>query len=990
MEIHFKIQVKYRIMKKILSVFCAVFLAASHVLLANPVEEAEARRIASEFAGRNMPGHVLKSDQGDGLYTAYVSKGQNGEPRFYVFNLGHDGGFVIVSGDSRTPAVLGYAEKGSFRYEEVPENMKWWLSEYGRQIERIPEGFVMKAKVGHDLLKTGKQESISPLLGDIAYNQDEPFNNLCPVLPDGSTAPTGCVATAVAQIMRYYGHPLAGTGSHSYTWENANGGTQVLSADFGATQYDWDNMLPSYEEGYNDDQAEAVATLMYHLGVAFEMDYAPVSLVPSSSVPPALHGFFGYDGAMSYRSRSDYNDEDWKALIRAELEAGRPVFYGGQADGGGHAFVLDGCQADDYFHVNWGWSGRYDGYFLLDALNPEGQGTGGFEGGYNRYQEMLIGIQPEAGGVFQPVIYSLGISAVDDSILRDGGRIRLSGNFSNWDWDTAHAEIGMLVYDESEELVDTLGLSGQVLFTPYGGGFVFDREHPFEDAWPQDLPEGLYKVYYGYRTGEDQPWKRVQISPDTSSCVQAEVKGEKVYFTTLAGEGRPEPPATPANLEVSTEGTTTPGEVYQHEDFTVEALIVNSGGTDFDGELCLVMSTGLFSTNDIVSYSWPATPCHVPGNGEQTVTFTHNVGGLSPGTYYFYVAIVEGNMMEALGGESLPEDVTWCRQVEVLGNGGYEDPELWLVSDQTEYPGQVAPNEDFSISTVVMNTGGDYTGTLYMTLFQGENLAYQSQPVVATVPSGGSFPLSFEGSTAGLSEGTYDLYIGYIDGMYLVPIPMDNGGYLSLRVGEGGDAGEPELYRYDAETDFPSVIYQNEDFTASTVLRNSGSDFSGNITVLLLDESGSVHYNTTPIQAVVPANGSAPVNITGNVGMLATGNYLIGFGWVEGMSVTLIADEEGYNVSSVQVKKQRLANENIAERPVFRVYPNPVGDYLQADCQEGMERIRVYSSFGSILLEEDCQGRTSCRMETASLPAGLYLLQVETGSGTFTERFVKR
>ena len=468
----------------------SLFFCGSFVLLAQPadfaasVDEAAARRIAIEFVGRNLPGSVLKSDRGEGLTTAYVSKGEEGENCFYVFNIGQDKGFVIVSGDSRAPAVLGYAEKGSFHYDEAPENMKWWLSEYARQIGQISGDLVVGVREG---LKTSKESGVLPLLDDIAYNQDEPFNKFCPVLPDGTTAPTGCVATAVAQIMRYYGHPLTGTGSHSYTWENANGETQVLSADFGATQYDWDNMLPSYEDGYNDDQAEAVATLMYHLGVAFEMDYAPVSLVSSSSVPPALHGFFGYDGAMSYRSRSNYSDEDWKALIRAELEAGRPVYYGGQADGGGHAFVLDGYQADDYFHVNWGWSGRYDGYFLLDALNPEGQGTGGFEGGYNRYQDMLIGIQPEAGGVFQPVIYSLGISAVDDSVLRDGGRIRLSGIFSNWDWDTARAEIGMLLYDESEELVDTLGLSGQVLFTPYGGGFGFDKEHPFEDMARRDM-----------------------------------------------------------------------------------------------------------------------------------------------------------------------------------------------------------------------------------------------------------------------------------------------------------------------------------------------------------------------------------------------------------------------------------------------------------------------------------------------------------------------
>ena len=244
-------------------------------------------------------------------------------------------------------------------------------------------------------------EAVAPLL-TTAWGQDAPFNQACPEKTNDrgeqQHCRVGCVACAMGQVMRYHAFPLSGTGTGTNLFNSA------LTVDYGATVYAWADMLDSYQAGYTADQAEAVATLLYHCGVAVNMIFGLQSSSTftafANNMVTALSRYFGYD-AMTLRSvsRSKYTKAEWLQLIREELSAGRPIIYSGNsASMGGHTWVADGYDAEGRVHMNWGWLGRSNGYYDPD-LNVAGLD-------FNGQQSMVIGIQPAAApvssGVRQP------------------------------------------------------------------------------------------------------------------------------------------------------------------------------------------------------------------------------------------------------------------------------------------------------------------------------------------------------------------------------------------------------------------------------------------------------------------------------------------------------------------------------------------------------------------------------------------------------------
>ena len=352
---------------------------------------------------------------------AYTAE-QNGKAHFYVFNSeAQDGGFVIVGGDMAAKEILGYCESGSFDYATAPDNMKWWLSQYDAQIaEGIKQG-VNAREVQKKMRKAGAKITQEELI-TTKWNQTYPFNSMIPSLGAGipydsnASLATGCVATAMAQVMNYHKHPVVGTGANSYNknW-TAPVGTKTYEANFGATTYDWANMLDSYNGTYNDSQRKAVATLMYHAGVSVDMDYGQISTGGSSAssgnIGGALSTYFGYDKSAQYLFRDYYTDEEWEQIIYDEIAAHRPVIYGGQSSGSGHEFICHGYDSSlDKFAINWGWGGYCDGYFVLtgtNALKPGASGVGGAgnDAEYTGSQDIVIGIKKDEGG---SVKYSLG------------------------------------------------------------------------------------------------------------------------------------------------------------------------------------------------------------------------------------------------------------------------------------------------------------------------------------------------------------------------------------------------------------------------------------------------------------------------------------------------------------------------------------------------------------------------------------------------------
>ncbi|MDY0017593.1 MAG: C10 family peptidase [Candidatus Delongbacteria bacterium] len=315
----------------------------------------------------------------------------------HVFNF-KDGGFALIAADDAALPVLGYSPDGRFESSSLTSNINFWTEMYVKAVEEIRINKLSNSETAAEwekvlkndiVIKEGK--AVTPLLTS-TWNQSPLYNNYCP-LDGGSLSVVGCVATAMSQIMYYHKYPAVGKSSHSYTELG-----QFLEVDYYLSRYDWDKMPNALSGGSTAEQIHEVAQISYHAGVAVEMMYgADASGAYSDDVPYALKTYFKYL-APNYVNRSSYNASTWRALLQGQLDAGLPVYYSGQGDGGGHAFVCDGYQDSDYYHFNWGWGGSADGYYSIDNLNP-----GGYT--FNDYQGVVKDIIPGTSDIVntQPI-----------------------------------------------------------------------------------------------------------------------------------------------------------------------------------------------------------------------------------------------------------------------------------------------------------------------------------------------------------------------------------------------------------------------------------------------------------------------------------------------------------------------------------------------------------------------------------------------------------
>ena len=317
--------------------------------------------------------------------------------RLYV---GADGkGFVLLAADDRVRPVLAYSLNGEWPTEtngeasaQLPAHIAAWINGYQLEIASVVEASIVPSeKVKNEWQRWSKgipqsknTAMVAPLLTS-RWSQNPPYNNYCPYdAAQSAHGAVGCVATAMSQIMRYWQWPEIGYGSHSYTW--ANYGT--LSANFDSTYYHWNLMPDSLSNTSSSAEIDAVATLMYHAGVAVNMMYSPdgsgayTSSTGEFDFPcaeNALKTYFRYNPMLIGHHKGEYSDTEWDAMMRAELDAGRPVLYGAAEPymRSGHAFVIDGYDNMGMFHVNWGWGGRLDAWYTIDSLAPGAGSLGG-------------------------------------------------------------------------------------------------------------------------------------------------------------------------------------------------------------------------------------------------------------------------------------------------------------------------------------------------------------------------------------------------------------------------------------------------------------------------------------------------------------------------------------------------------------------------------------------------------------------------------------
>lgn len=287
---------------------------------------------------------------------------------------GNAGGYAVVSKDDTFSPILGYSDTAMS--DNPAPAFLWWLETINKSMENM----LAKGTEPQHVQPAPEYRTSVPELLTTRWGQDTPYNLQCPEYTVNNVKynyVTGCVATAMAQIMKYHNYPEKGYGKTIYRLNPGDGATLTIEADFGNTTYDWANMLDSYIPGrYNDEQANAVATIMYHCGVSVRMNYAKDgSGAFSYDACTALRTNFLYDKNIKHYSRDFMPNEEWMNIIYRELNDNCPILYGGVTTANaGHAFVFDGYDADGLVHVNWGWNGESNGYYDVASLNGFSEG----------------------------------------------------------------------------------------------------------------------------------------------------------------------------------------------------------------------------------------------------------------------------------------------------------------------------------------------------------------------------------------------------------------------------------------------------------------------------------------------------------------------------------------------------------------------------------------------------------------------------------------
>lgn len=495
-------------------------------------------------------------------------------------------GFVLLSGDADAELVLGYADQGSFDFDNAPDNVKAWLQSYADQLKAMENNPAAKQRAKQ---KAAPKAAIEPLI-QTKWDQGEPYNNDCVMTWDAggsATCVTGCVATAMAQVINYHKWPTGNVAAmDSYKpWGNTS-----MTALPAATM-DWANMLNVYtDDAYNATQAAAVAKLMRYCGQSIQIQYGQKTTSGFSyKIPNALISTFGYSKTARRVTRDNYTIDGWDNILYTELAASRPVLYGAQSTGGGHEFVIDGYD-DGYYHVNWGWGGHNDGYFLISVLNPgsnSGIGASSSNDGYSFDQDAIIGIQKENGednGI---------LSVKSNPIINDG-----------YYCFTAYNETG-----EGKEF-----LRAAIVETADGvnKGYLDCGTRSIQNTWgayinvsptaiTQNYPDGNYNIYpASCLASESNPQKCVGADIYYISCTISGGSLTNVQFVHSA-----------ATSDVTMTGYENAGNGLNCYTQDLQVTFTNASDYDYNKAVDFYLNGTKTSTAGLV----------IPGNGSTTLDF---------------------------------------------------------------------------------------------------------------------------------------------------------------------------------------------------------------------------------------------------------------------------------------------------------------------------------------------------------------------------------
>ena len=687
---------------KVVWMTLAAVLCCAMTVKAEPVSPAVARQAAVKFLkGR---GAVLQNEAMRAPHRAMGLKTEGNEATeaspYYVFNAKASQGFVVVSGDDCVGdnLVLGYTSRGSFDADRVPDNMQWWLDTMGSQIALLSRcGAKARAVALHD--------DVAPMVtarwnqGDNVYNPKNPYNAYCPK-KDGMLSVTGCMATALAQVMYYHRWPQEPIADEVPAYYTVDG--RLIEA-LPVTTFDWSHMIDDYRGDItNIAQQMAVAELMRYCGQSVQMDYGLQISYGYYYDVDLLVNVFGYEQGVYTAEAEKYSPSEWDELIYNELREGRPLAYCGKSTGGGHAFVIDGYEARDgsgYYSVNWGWGGDGNGFFKINLLNPYTSGTGGSTtmDGFSCCQQALIGLQPAKHA---PEAYGRYLGGYQWN-YEDNGVPHLfasvNTSYRPGDFDIALAErLDDGTADFSNPIAQqTLTIAGYAFAGFNSPDHTGLQELTLPEGFANGLAPGRHElVFIDKEAGTEAPW-HVLFGPNC--YIELMVGSDGVPTDTIF---HPQPQLTLPEGGIEVEGLAQWGLALK-----VTATVGNNSDDDYIGQL---MCLTCWVENDTLKVWTGFSQSGIMVEAHGTSTLPFYVSGPVPGNYI----MVFSNGINDLTGTPLAN----IKQTKgYVGHKSFSVGELAFTQESLKYSGHTDDEGNTSYffeAVVTNNTPLDYNAVL--------------------------------------------------------------------------------------------------------------------------------------------------------------------------------------------------------------------------------------------------------------------------------------
>ena len=934
-------------------------------LFANPIDDSTAKEVGLNFLTLKNLGVV--SD----LKLAYKAT-ENGVPCFYVFNVVSTKGFVIVSADDNAKPILGYSDESNFDTSKMPIQLKDWLGVNAKQLSSIIQNKIIatdevkskwlelktplaKNKITTFGTSTFGTPVVSPLI-QTKWDQDAYFNGstglynaLCPYdQTKDSLTLTGCGATAMAQVLKYWNYPLKGSGFNSYT-PKSNSYLGLQSVNFGNTTYQWSSMPTFLSSNSTSTQINAVATLMYHCGVSINMDYgvdeSSSYIVGASKYHPidtALIKYFGYDSTLSGISRSKYTNSDWINLLETELNAKRPVIYQGENNSDGHLFIADGYDINNYIHFNWGWSGTFNGYYSIDSLVSD----------YNYSQHAIIGIQPSKNKVVNDIRLYANVTPTDTTIFY-GDSLYIHTNVVNRSTTTFSGDFCAALFDTASKFVDYIQILSNKTLKPsnhYTNGLTFST-----NARLNFVP-GTYTIQIMYRpTGGN--WLTVS---DTLGFINKD-------SLTVLGD-------IFDSLEIYAPLKTNPKILTQGMPDSITFNVVNRASTTFTGQFAAALYNLDGSFAQLLGTHTSTTGLKTGYHNTNGITFHTNSVNVQSGSYLLLV-----------------EDSVSNGYWRLTGCGKFTNPVIVSVQPANLAPDIYEPNESISQSHILQL---NFTNNIGYTNTSGSNInsGTDNDFFKIKLPKGYNYTISpiLNNESYSRTDSIYSL-----NGIFSMSYDSINW------TGTYQDTLPQPINAKGGQTIFFHVAPFYQGLTGTYLLeinltRTVVTPVTlNNIIAVAKNKNVLINWQTTTelnsshfiIQNSTDGNSFTDI---GNVKALGSGansyeftdnNPAKGINYYRLQSV----DKDGIGSYS------KVVSVNFGDKQSFSIIPNPAKDFATISFSKSVDKasIAVYDITGKQVITQTLNASAnSYKINTQSLKSGLYVIKVNTATGNYNEKLL--